>query len=98
MLSLLHGPTRTSEHDYWENHRLDYMDFCWQSNVSVFNTLPRLVITFLPKSKYLFISWRQSPFAVILEPPPKNKVCHYLIVSPSIGHEVMGLDSMTLVF
>ena len=42
----------------------------------LFNTLSRLVITFLPRSKHLLISWLQSPFAVILE-PPHNKVCHY---------------------
>ena len=43
-----------------------------------FNMLSRLVITFLPRSKHLLISWLQSPSAVILEPPPprKNKVCH----------------------
>ena len=35
-LSLLYGPTLTSIHDYWENHRLDYMDLCWQSDVSAF--------------------------------------------------------------
>ena len=35
----------------------------------VFNMLPRLVITFLPRNKHLLISWLQSPFAVILEPP-----------------------------
>ena len=39
----------------------------------LFNTLSRLVITFLPRSKRLLISWLQSPSAVILE-PPKNKV------------------------
>ena len=39
------------------------------------NMLSRLVITFLPKSKRLLISWLQSPSAVILE-PPQNKVCH----------------------
>ena len=39
------------------------------------NMLSRLVITFLPRSKHLLISWLQSPSAVILE-PPKNKVCH----------------------
>ena len=39
------------------------------------NMLSRLVITFLPRSKCLLISWLQSPSAVILE-PPKNKVCH----------------------
>ena len=40
------------------------------------NMLSRLVITFLPRSKCLLISWLQLPSAVILEPPPKNKVCH----------------------
>ena len=42
----------------------------------LFNMLSRLVITFLPRSKCLFISWLQSPSAVILE-PPQNKVSHY---------------------
>ena len=41
----------------------------------LFNMLSRLVITFLLRGKHLLISWLQSPFAVILE-PPKNKVCH----------------------
>ena len=41
----------------------------------LFNMLSRLVIAFLPRSKHLLISWLQSPFAVILE-PPQNKVCH----------------------
>ena len=41
----------------------------------LFNMLSRLVITFLPRSKRLLISWLQSPSAVILE-PPKNKACH----------------------
>ena len=41
----------------------------------LFNMLSRLVITFIPRSKHLLISWSQSPSAVILE-PPKNKVCH----------------------
>ena len=44
------------------------MDLCWQSNVSAFEYATRLVITFLPRSKYLLISWLQSPSAVILEP------------------------------
>ena len=42
----------------------------------LFNMLSKLVITFLPRSKNLLISWLQSPSAVILEPPPPNKVCH----------------------
>jgi len=61
------------------------------------NMLSRLVITFLPRSKCLSISWLQSPSAVILE-PPKIKSATVSIVSPSIFHEVMGLDAMILVF
>jgi len=59
----------------------------------LFNMLSRLVIAFLPRSKRLFISWLQSPSAVILE-PPKIKSVTASIVSPSICHEVMGLDAM----
>jgi len=63
----------------------------------LFNTLSRLVITFLPRSKRLLISWLQSPSAVILE-PPKIKSATVSTVSPSISHEVMGPDAMILVF
>ena len=63
----------------------------------LFNMLSRLVKTFLPRSKHLLISWLQSPSAVILE-PPKIKSLHVSIVSPSICHEVMGLNAMILVF
>ena len=59
--------------------------------------LSRLVITFLPRSKSLLISWLQSPSAVILE-PPKIKSDTVSIVTPSICHEVMGLDAMVLIF
>ena len=55
------------------------------------NMLSRLVITFLPRSKCLFISWLQSPSAVILE-PHKIKSVTVSTVSPSICHEVMGPD------
>src|SRR5574337_367539 len=55
----------------------------------LFNILSRLVITFLPRSKHLLISWLQSPSAVILE-PPKIKSDTDSTVSPSISHEVMG--------
>ena len=61
------------------------------------NMLSRLVITFLPRSKYLLISWLQSPSAVILDSPPK-KYETVSIVSPSISHEVMRQDAMILVF
>ena len=58
----------------------------------LFNMLSRLVITFLPRSKCLLISWLQSPPAVILE-PPKIESDTVSTVSPSISHEVMGLDA-----
>ena len=57
--------------------------------------LSRLVTAFLPRS--LLISWLQSPSAVILE-PKKIKSVTVSIVSPSICHEAMGLDAMSLVF
>ena len=63
----------------------------------LFNTLSRLVITFLPRSKRLLISWLQSPSAVILE-PPKIKCDTVSTVSPSISQEVMGPDAMIFVF
>ena len=63
----------------------------------LFNMLSRLAIAFLPRSQHLLISWLQSPSAVILE-PRKIKSATVSIVSPSICHEVMGLDAMILVF
>ena len=63
----------------------------------LFNMLSRLVISFLARSKHLLISWLQSPSVVILE-PKKIKSLTVSIVSPSICHEVMGLDAMILVF
>ena len=63
----------------------------------LFNMLSRLVITFLPRSKRLLISWLQSPSSVILE-PPKIKCDTVSTVSPSISHEVMGPDALILVF
>jgi len=62
----------------------------------LFNMLSRLVIAFLPRSKHLLISWLQSPSAVILE-PKKIQSLTVSIASPSICHEVMGPDAMTLV-
>ena len=63
----------------------------------VFNMLSRLVITFLPRSKRLLISWLQSPSAVILE-PPQNKVCHYFHCFPIYLPLSNGPDAMILVF
>ena len=58
----------------------------------LFNVLSTLVITFLPRSKHLLLSWLQSPSAVILE-PKKIKSVIVSTVSPSISHEVMGPDA-----
>ena len=66
------------------------MDLGW-----LFSMLSRLIITFLPRSKRVLLSWLQSPSAVILE-PPKIKSFTVSTVSPSICHEVMGLDAMIM--
>ena len=65
--------------------------------MSLFNMLSRLVIAFLPRSKRLLISWLQLLSTVILE-PKKIKSVTVSIVSPSICHEVMGLDAMIFLF
>ena len=70
----------------------------------LFNTLSRLVIAFLPRSKHLFISCLQSPSAVILE-PPQNKVCHCFYCFPtylpwndgSICHDLNFLNGVLLI-
>uniref|UniRef100_A0AC11DQF0 Uncharacterized protein n=2 Tax=Ovis aries TaxID=9940 RepID=A0AC11DQF0_SHEEP len=61
------------------------------------NMLSRLVISFLPRSKCLLISWLQSPSAVIFG-APKNKISHCFHCFPSVYHEVMGPHVMILVF
>jgi len=63
----------------------------------LFNMLFRLVITFLPRSKRLLISWLQSQSAVIVESRKIQSVT-LSTISPSICHEVMGQDTMILVF
>ena len=62
-----------------------------------FNMLSSFLIDFLTRSKGLLISWLQPPSAVILE-PKKIKSVTVSIVSPSICHEVMGMDAMILIF
>ena len=59
------------------------------------NMLSKLVVAFLPRGKHLLISWLQSPSPVILEPIKSPTVS---IVSPSVYHDVMGPDTMILVF
>ena len=76
------------------------MDICWQSNVSAFNMLSTFLIAFVPRSKHLLIPRPQSTSAVVLEPPRPRQIKSLTvsIVSPSLCHEVMGLDAMILVF
>ena len=63
----------------------------------LFNLLSRFVIVFLPRSKHLLITWLQSSSAVILE-SKKTKCLTVPLVSASVCHEVMGPDTMILVF
>ena len=98
VLSFLYSPTLISIHDYWKNPiALIRWTFVGKVMSLLFNKLPRLIITFLPRSKHLLILWLQSPSAVILE-PPKIKSATVSIVSPSTWHEMMGPDAMILVF
>ena len=97
MLSFLYSSTLTSIYDYWKTIALTRQIFVGKVMFLLFNMLARLIIAFLQRSKRLLISWLQSLSAVILE-PKKIKSVTVSIVSPSICHEVMGLDAMTLVF
>ena len=73
------------------------MDFFGKVMSLLFNMLSRFVTAVLPRSKHLFISWLQSPSAVILE-PKKIKSVTVSIFSPSICHEMMELKAMILIF
>ena len=94
---LINGLILKSAHDYWKNHSSDYMDLCGKVMSLLSNLLFRFVIAFLPRGKGLLILWLQSPSAVILE-PKKIKSVTVSTFSPSICHEVIGLDAMILVF
>ena len=72
------------------------MDLVGKVMSLLFTVLSSLVITFLPKSKCVLISWLQSPSAVILEAKERKSVT-VSTVSPSISHEVMGPEAMNLV-
>ena len=69
VLSFLYSPTLTSIHDHGKTIALTRWTFVGKVMSLLFNMLSRLVITFLPRSKCLLISWLQSPSAVILELP-----------------------------
>ena len=92
MLSFLYSPTLTPIHDYWKNYSLARHIFVGKVMSLLLNMLSRLVITFLPRSKRLLISWLQSPSAVILK-PQNIKSDTVSTVSPSTSHKVMGPDA-----
>ena len=96
-LSLHHSPTLTSIHDHRKNHSLVRRTLVGKVMSLLLNMLSGLLMTFLPRSKHLLISWLQSPSAVILE-PPKIKSDTVSTVSPSISHEVMGPHATIFVF
>ena len=93
MLSFLHSPILTSIHDHWKTIALTRQSFVGKVMSMLFNMLSRLVMTFLPRSNHLLISWLQSPSEVILE-SKKIKSLTVSIVSPSICQEVMGVHAM----
>ena len=86
MLSFLYSPNLTSILTTGKTIALTRRTFVGKIMSLILNILSRLVITFLPRSKCLLISWLQSPSTVILEPRKINSAA----VSPSICHEVMG--------
>ena len=97
VLSFLYGPTLTSIQTTRKTIALTIWNSISKVIPLLFNTLSRFVIAFLPRSKHVLISWLQSPSAVILE-SKKMKSVTVSVVSPSIGHEVMGQDAFDLVF
>ena len=93
--SLLYGPT--SIHDYWKNHSFDYMDLCWQSDVSAFKCIVWICQSFHSKEQVSF----NFMAAITVHSDfgrQGNKICHCFHFSSSICHEVMGPDTMILVF
>ena len=91
VLSLLYGSIFTSIDDHWKTIALTRWTLVGNVMSLLLNILFRLVITVLPRSKRLLISWLQSPSAVILE-PPKIKSDTVSTVSPSISHEFNSDD------
>ena len=96
VLSFLYSPTLTSIHDYGKTLALTRWTFVGKVMSLLFTMLSRLVLTFLPRSKHLLISWLQSPSAVIFE--PKKIVCHCFHCFPIYLSWSDGPDGMIFVF
>ena len=95
-LSFLHSPTHIHTGPQKKTIALTRWTFVDKVMSLIFNMLSRLVITFLPRSKHLLISWLWSPPSAVILEPPKIKSDTVSTVSPSICHEGMGLDAMIL--
>ena len=97
MLRLLYGPVSHPCVTTGETIVLTVQTFVSKVMSLLFNTLSRFVITFLPRSKRLLISWLQSSSTLILEHKKRESVtvCTF---SPSICREVMGLDAVIFIF
>ena len=96
MLSIFYGPALTSYMTTGKTIALTMRTFVGKVISLLFNTFSRFVITFLPRSKRLLISWLKSLSTVILEPKKIKSVTVYTF-SPSICCEMMGLDAVVLV-
>ena len=97
MPSYLYSPTLTSIMTIGKAIALTTWTFVGKVIFLLFSMQSMLVIAFLPRSRHLLITWLQSPSAVISE-PKKIKSVTVSIVSPSICHEVMGLEPWTSFF
>ena len=95
-LIFLYSLTLTSIHDYWKNRILTIWTFVNKVMSVLFSTLSRFAIAFFPRSVFYF-PWLQLPSAVILEPEKRKSGNTISTFSPSICHEVMGLEAMIFV-
>ena len=77
VLSLLYGPTFTSVHDYWKNHRFDYTDPCWRSDISDFKYAVQVCHSF-PSREQASFSFMAALTVCSDFGTQENKICHYL--------------------
>ena len=97
MLSLLYGPSLTSVHDNWKNHRFDYIELSLQSDVSAFQYAIWVCHSFSSKERVSINFMAAVTITMILE-PKKIKCVITSIFPPPICHEEMRPDAMILVF
>ena len=95
VLNLHYGPTSYPYMTIGKATTLIIWTFVRKVMSLLLNMLSRLIIAFLSRSKHLLVSWLESPSAVILEP---KKMVSISISSPSVCHEMMGLDAEIFIF